>query len=69
MLGDLRRALALDPQHFEALKALAFELNERGERKMATEAYNKLLQAYPAAAKSSDPVLEGLNRELAGQGI
>ena len=69
MLGDLRRTLALDPNHFEALKALAFELNERGERRMATEAYNKLLKAYPAAAKSSDPALEALNRELAGQGI
>lgn len=69
MLGDLRRTLALDPNHFEALKALAFELNERGERKIAMEAYTKLLQAYPAAAKSADPVLEVLSRDLGGQGI
>ena len=69
MLGDLRRTLALDPRHFEALKALAFELNERGEKKTAMEAYGKLLQAYPAAAKSDDPILEALTRDLAGQGI
>ena len=69
MLGDLRRTLALDPRHFEALKALAFELNERGEKKTAMEAYGKLLQTYPAAAKSDDPILEALTRDLAGQGI
>lgn len=69
MLGDLRRALALDPRHIEALKALAFELNERGQKKAAIDAYNKLLEGFPAAAKSDDPVLENLSRALGGQGI
>lgn len=69
MLGDLRRAIALDPRHFEALKALALELTERGQKRTAIEAYNKLLQGYPAAAKISDPAFEILARELAGQGI
>jgi tetratricopeptide (TPR) repeat protein len=67
MLGDLRRTLALDPNHFEALKALAFELNELGRKKQAIEAFDKLLKVYPAAGKSIDPVLQSLTRDLGGQ--
>jgi len=66
MLGDLRRTLALDPRHFEALKALAFELNELGRKMQAIETYGKLLKVYPAAAKSDDRVLQALERVLGG---
>lgn len=66
-LADLRRTLSLDPRHVEALKALAFELNEQGQKKPAREAYEKLLTLYPAAAKTDDPVLQALQRDFGGQ--
>lgn len=69
MLGDLRRTLALDPRHFEAMKALAFELNELGRKMQAIEAYGKLLKIYPAAAKSEDRVLQALERALGGTAL
>ena len=66
-LADLRRALAIDPRHFEAMKAIAFELNGLGEKKAAREAYDKLIKLYPASAKSTDPVLQSLTRDFGGQ--
>lgn len=69
MLADLRRTLAIDPRHFEAMKVIAFELNELGEKKPAREAYNKLIKLYPASAKSTDPVLQSLTRDFGGQDL
>ena len=66
-LADLRRALAIDPRHFEAMKAIAFELNGVGEKKAAREAYDKLIKLYPASAKSTDPILQSLTRDFGGQ--
>lgn len=68
-LTDLRQTLSIDPHHFEALKSLAFELNSRGEKAAAFETYAKLLQNYPAAATSADPVLQDLQRELGGRDL
>lgn len=68
-LGDLRRALALDPRHFEAVKALAFELHQLNQIKTAREAYDKLIALFPAAPKSGDAIIDALTRDLAGQGI
>lgn len=66
MVGDLRHALTLDPRHFEALKALAAELGQLGQSKQAREAYARLITIFPAAAKSTDPVLQLLNRDFGG---
>jgi tetratricopeptide (TPR) repeat protein len=67
-LGDLRRALALDPNHFRALEALGHILQEIGEKKGALQAYRRLLEVHPFAAGAKQSV-EELEREVAGQGI
>jgi len=67
-LGDLRRALALDPNHFRALGALAHILREYGANESALEAYRKLLQIHPFA-DGAQKAVEELEREVRGQGI
>ncbi len=41
-VGDLRRALALEPNHFKALEGLARILRDTGQKKSALEAYEQL---------------------------
>ncbi len=67
-LGDLRRALALDPNHFRALTALGHILREYGEKKGALTAYRKLLEVNPFA-EGAQKAVEELEREVGGQGI
>jgi tetratricopeptide (TPR) repeat protein len=65
-LGDLRRALALDPNHFKALHTLAHILLETGQKKGALRAYEKLLEVHPfwpGARQARDE----LSREVGGQ--
>jgi tetratricopeptide (TPR) repeat protein len=67
-LGDLRRALALDPNHFKALDGLAQILREIGQKKAALKAYKQLIDVHPywPGAKQA---IEELEREVDGQGI
>lgn len=67
-LGDLRRALALDPNHFKALDGLAQILREIGQKKPALKAFKQLLDVHPywSGAKQA---IEELAREVDGQGI
>ena len=67
-LGDLRRALALDPNHFRALSALGHILREYGEKKGSLAAYRKLLEVHPFA-DGAQKAVEDLEREVGGQGI
>lgn len=67
-VGDLRRALALDPNHFRALGTLGHILREMGEKKGALLAYRKLLEVFPFAPGAKQAVSE-LEREVSGQGI
>jgi tetratricopeptide (TPR) repeat protein len=67
-LGDIRRVLALDPNHFRALEALGQILRELGEKKGALEAFQKLLEVNPFASGAKQNV-EELKREVSGQGI
>ncbi len=67
-VGDLRRALALDPNHFRALSALGHILREYGEKNGALTAYRKLLEVHPFAEGARQAVQE-LEREVRGQGI
>ena len=46
-LGDLRRALALDPNHFKALDGLGQILREIGQKKAALKAFKQLLEVHP----------------------
>lgn len=67
-LGDLRRVLALDPNHFRALEGLAEILRTIGEKKAALDAYKKLLAIHPQAAGAKQ-ALDELTLEVEGQGI
>lgn len=67
-LGDLRRALALDPNHFRALSALGHILREYGAKDGALAAYRKLLEVHPFA-EGAQKATDELEREVRGQGI
>jgi tetratricopeptide (TPR) repeat protein len=67
-LGDLRRALALDPNHFKALDGLGQILREIGQKKAALQAFKQLLEVHPFWSGAQQMVDE-LAREVEGQGI
>lgn len=67
-VGDLRRVLALDPQHFKALEGLANILREQGQKRAALTAMKKLLEVYPLAP-GVQQAYDELLREVEGQGI
>ncbi len=67
-VGDLRRALALDPNHFKALDGLARILRENGQKKSALKVYQQLLRIYPFMPGAKDAADE-LTVEVEGQGI
>jgi tetratricopeptide (TPR) repeat protein len=67
-LGDLRRALALEPNHFRALDGMAKILMQMGEKKAALEAYNQLLKVHPNI-EGAETERDALKKEIEGQGI
>lgn len=67
-LGDLRRTLALDPNHFKALDGLSQILREIGQKKGALKALRQLLDVHPYWAGARQAVDE-LERDVEGQGI
>lgn len=67
-LGDLRRALALEPNHFKALDGLVQILREMGEKKAALKALQQLLAIHPHW-QGGKQNLDELAREVEGQGI
>jgi tetratricopeptide (TPR) repeat protein len=67
-LGDLRRTLALDPNHFKALEGLGQILREIGQKKPALKAFKRLLDVHPFWSGAQEAVDE-LERDVEGQGI
>jgi len=67
-LGDLRRALALDPNHFKALDGLAQVLRDIGENRAALAVLRRLYDVHPYWAGAAQAI-EELSREVEGQGI
>ena len=67
-VGDLRRALALDRNHYKALEGLARILRESGQKKSALRAYQQLLRINPYASGAKEAASE-LSVEVEGQGI
>jgi len=67
-LGDLRRVLALEPNHFRALDGMAQILRELGEKKGSLAALKQLLEVYPTKQGAKEAA-EELAREVEGQGI
>ena len=66
MVGDLRRCLALEPNHFRALEGLAEVMRETGQKKAALRAYQKLLEINPNSSAAKEGVKE-LSSEVDGQ--
>lgn len=67
-VADLRRTLALEPNHFKALEGLAHILSDSGEKKGALKAYEQLLLVNPFAAGAKEAA-EDLKKAVEGQGI
>ncbi len=67
-LGDLRRALALDPNHFKSLDGLAQILREIGQKKAALEVFRHLDDVHPYW-QGARQAIDELSREVEGQGI
>lgn len=67
-LGDLRRALALEPNHFRALDGMAKILDNLGEKKAALKAYDQLLAIHPQIEGAQEAADE-LRKSVDGQGI
>jgi tetratricopeptide (TPR) repeat protein len=67
-LGDLRRALSLEPNHFRALDGMAKILVLLGEKKAALEVYNQLLKVHPNI-EGGTTARDELKKDVEGQGI
>ena len=67
-VGDLRRTLALEPNHYKALEGLGRILRENGQKKSAFKVYQELLRIYPHMPGAKEAVDE-LTVEVEGQGI
>ncbi|MFD0986444.1 tetratricopeptide repeat protein [Methyloligella solikamskensis] len=67
-LSDLRRTLALDPKHYEAIAGLARVLEHLGQKESALAVYRRALQINPFLEPARLAV-EELSREIEGQDI
>ena len=67
-VGDLRRTLALEPNHFRALDGLAQIWRQTGNAKGALRVIKQLLEVHPYWEGASR-MAEELAREVEGQGI
>jgi tetratricopeptide (TPR) repeat protein len=67
-VGDLRRALALEPNHFKALDGLFQIWREHGNKRGALRVVKQLLEIHPNWPGARQAV-EELTREVEGQGI
>ncbi|MFZ1101491.1 MAG: hypothetical protein WAN86_01175 [Hyphomicrobiaceae bacterium] len=65
-LGDLRRALALDPSNFRALDGLAQVLRDTGEKEAALAVMRRLHEVHPHWP-GTEKAVEELAREVEGQ--
>ena len=67
-LGDLRRALALDPNNFKVLDGLGQVLREIGQKKAALQVFRQLREVHPYWP-NIERMVDELTREVEGQGI
>lgn len=67
-LSDLERALALNPDHFEAIGGLAVILEKLGMSEEAYDAYSRVLVLHPHYQKAKD-ALERLETEVNGRAL
>lgn len=67
-MSDIEHTLKLEPRHFGALTGMAMILKQTGRKKLALEAYERVLTVYPMM-RSAQQAVSDLSEELAGEGI
>lgn len=67
-VGDLRRALALDPSHYKALDGLGQIMRQLDRKSQALRAYEKLLAVHPFWPNVQS-VVDELRRDVEGRGL
>jgi tetratricopeptide (TPR) repeat protein len=67
-LGELRRALNIDPRHYKAIRDLGMVLQQSGDKKGALEAYRQALKVNPFLEQARQAVDE-LVPDVEGQDI
>jgi len=67
-VGDLRRVLALDPNHFKAMEGLVQIWRDTGNKKAAYEVLKRLLDVHPFAP-GAQQIFDELKVEVEGRGI
>jgi len=67
-VGDLRRVLALDPNHFKALEGLVQIWRDTDNKKAAYEVLKQLLDVHPFAT-GAQQAYDELKRDVEGRGI
>lgn len=65
-LGDLRRCLALEPSHFQALRATGMIFLDNGQNAAALKAFEKLLEIHPQDEDTSK-IVDDLRLKVEGQ--
>jgi tetratricopeptide (TPR) repeat protein len=66
MAGDLRRCLALEPNHFRAMEGLAQVMRETGQKAAALKAFKRLNEIHPNA-QGVQEAIKDLSRDVEGQ--
>lgn len=65
-VADLRRVLALEPNHYKAMETLGQIFKDIGQKKAALAMYRKLAEVYPLMP-GTKTTLDELEREVNGQ--
>jgi tetratricopeptide (TPR) repeat protein len=67
-MSDINQTLRLEPRHFGALAGMAQIMKERGNKQLALNAWQRVLDIYPMMRSAQNEV-STLSEELAGEGI
>lgn len=67
-MADIEHTLRLEPRHFGALAGMAQIMGARGNKTLALNAWQRVLDVYPMMRNAQDKVAT-LSEELAGEGI
>ncbi len=67
-LDDIRKALVINPRHFEAIRGLAIIMEELERPNDAMELYEMILEMHPNAEQALDAV-ERLKLQLEGEAL
>lgn len=67
-MADIEQTLELEPRHFGAIAGMAQIFKARGDKQLAFNAYQRVLEIYPMMRNAQNEVAT-LSEELAGEAI